>query len=64
MKRSSFQNRVSKFIEYNVHTSIVRTWISQWFLAKKNIFIFQESVIASLFIIKAILNPLSATFHV
>ncbi len=30
------------FIEYNVHTSIVRTWISQWFLAKKIIFIFQE----------------------
>ncbi len=23
------------FIEYNVHTSIVSTWISQWFLAKK-----------------------------
>jgi hypothetical protein len=21
------------FIEYNVHTIIVRTWISQWFLA-------------------------------
>jgi hypothetical protein len=28
---------VPYFIEYNV-TSIVRTWISQWFLAKKNIF--------------------------
>ncbi len=26
------------FIEYNAHTSIVRTWISQWFLSKKNNF--------------------------
>ncbi len=30
------------FIKFNVHTSIARTWISQWFLAKKIIFIFQE----------------------
>ncbi len=27
------------FINYNVHTSIVRTWISQWFLAK-NFFLY------------------------
>ncbi len=26
------------FIEYYAHTSIVRTWISQWFLAKKILF--------------------------
>ena len=57
------------FIKYNVHTSIVRTWISQWFFAKKNYFYFsriisKELIIASLFIIKAILNPFSATFHV
>jgi hypothetical protein len=53
------------FIEYNAHTSIVRTWISQWFLAKKIYFYFsriisKEIIIASLFII----NPFSATFHV
>jgi hypothetical protein len=28
------------FIEYNAHTSIVRTWISQWFLLKKYLFLF------------------------
>ncbi len=49
------------FFEYNAHTSIVRTWISQWFLTKK-LFYFsrimsQEIIIASLFIIEAILNP-------
>jgi hypothetical protein len=56
---------VRYFIEYNALTSIVCTWISQWFLAKKNYFsriISQELIIASLFIIKAILNPLSATY--
>jgi hypothetical protein len=26
-------NRLPYFIEYNVHASIVRTWMSQWFLA-------------------------------
>ncbi len=30
---------VPYFIKYNAHTSIVRTWISQWFLAK-NLFLF------------------------
>ncbi len=49
------------FIEYNAHTSIVRTWISQWFLAKKLFLFFknnlQELIIASLFIITAILKP-------
>ncbi len=49
------------FFKYNAQTSIVRTWISQWFLAKKHYFYFsriisQELTIASLFIIKAILN--------
>ncbi len=62
-----FPYKLPNFIKYNVHTSIVRTWISQWFLAK-NYFYFariisQELIIASLFIIKAILNPFSATFH-
>ncbi len=56
------------FIMYNVHTSIVRTWISQWFLAKKYSYfskiISQKLIIASLLIIKGILNPFSATFHV
>jgi hypothetical protein len=28
------QGILSYFIEYNVHTSILRIWISQWFLAK------------------------------
>ncbi len=32
-------NDLPYFIDYNVHTSIVLTWISQWFLAKK-LFIF------------------------
>ncbi len=54
------------FIEYNVHTSIVHTWILQWFLAKKKYFYFsriisQKIIIAGLFIIKAILNPSSNT---
>ncbi len=44
------------FIQYNVHTSIVRTWISQWFLAKKNFYVSRiisnELITASLFIIK------------
>jgi hypothetical protein len=44
------------FIEYNAHTSIVRTWISQWLLAKKLFYfsriISQELIIPSLFIIK------------
>jgi len=53
---------VPYFIEYNAHMSIVCTLISQWFLAKKNYFYFskiisQEFIIASLFIIKAILIP-------
>jgi hypothetical protein len=45
--------------------SIVRSWISQVFLAKKYFYfgrtISQELIIASLFIIKVILNPVSAT---
>ncbi len=57
------------FIEYNAYTSIVRTWILQWFLAKKYFYfsriISQELIIESLlFIIKAILNPSSAPFYV
>ncbi len=58
------------FIEYNVHTSIVRIWVSLCFFGK-NLFYFyfsriisKELIIASLFIIKAILNPFSATLHV
>jgi hypothetical protein len=53
----------------NVHTIIVRTFISQLFLEKMFLFYFlriilQEIIIASLFIIEAILNPFSATLHV
>ncbi len=55
---------VPYFIEYTAHTSIVHTWISQWFLANFILrIISQELIIASLFIIKAILNPLWATFQ-
>ncbi len=39
---TKFLGIILYFIEYNAHISIVRTWISQWFLAKKNIFNFQE----------------------
>ncbi len=40
-RRGQIQNTVyiPYFIEYNVHTSKVRTWISQWIFAKK-IFLF------------------------
>ena len=31
------------FIENNAHTSIVRTWISQWFLAKKLFLFFKNN---------------------
>jgi len=31
------------FIKYNVHTSIVCTWISQWFLAKKLFLFFKNN---------------------
>jgi hypothetical protein len=31
------------FIVYNAHTSIVRTWISTWFLAKKLILFFKNN---------------------
>jgi hypothetical protein len=54
------------FIEYNVHTSKVRAWFSQRFLAKEYFYfsrISKELIIASLSIIKAILNPFSTTFH-
>ena len=53
------------FIEYNVHTSIVRTWISQKNLAKK-LFLFFKNNFTRInhWIIKAILNPFLATFHV
>ncbi len=57
------------FIKYNVHKSIVHIWISQWLLVEKIHIYFsrvisKEIIIASLFIIKAILKPFSATFHV
>ncbi len=56
------------FIDYWAHTSIVRTWISQWFLAKILFYfssiILQELIITSLFDIKIILNPFAGTFHV
>jgi hypothetical protein len=34
---------VPYFIKYNVHKSIVRTWISQWFLAKKLFLFFKNN---------------------
>jgi hypothetical protein len=34
---------VPYFIEYNVHTSIVCTWISQWFLAEKLFLFFKNN---------------------
>jgi hypothetical protein len=45
------RNSIPYFIEYNVHKSMVRNWILQWFLAK-NYFYFsriisQELIIAS-----------------
>jgi hypothetical protein len=56
------------FIEYNAHMSIAHNCISQQFWAKNYLYfsriISQELIIATLFIIKAILNPFSATFHV
>ncbi len=59
---------VPYFIEYNAHTSIVRTWISQWFLSKKLLLFFKNNFTrinhCKFIIIKAILNPFSATFHV
>ncbi len=38
----NFDN-VLYFIEYNVHTSIVRTWISQWFFTKKLFLFFNNN---------------------
>jgi hypothetical protein len=35
--------KIVYFIEYNAHTSIVRTWISQWILAKKLILFFKNN---------------------
>jgi hypothetical protein len=32
------------FIEYNAHMGIVRTWISQWFLAKKIFLFFKNNL--------------------
>ncbi len=57
----SSNEKVLYFIEYNVRTSIVRTWISQWFLAEKSKFYFskiisQVLIIASLFIIEVIIT--------
>ena len=37
-------SKVPYFIEYNAHTSIVRTWISQWFWAKKFISFFKNII--------------------
>jgi hypothetical protein len=56
------------FIEYNVHISSVHLNFPMIFDKKKYFYfsriISKEIIIASLFIIKAILNPFSATFHV
>jgi len=35
--------KVPYLIEYNVHTRIVHTWISQWFLAKKLCLFFKNN---------------------
>ncbi len=55
--------KIFYFIMYNAHMSICLNF-TMIFGKKKIIFLSQESIIASLFIIKAILNPFSATFHV
>ncbi len=36
-------SQLPHFIKYNVHTSIVHTWISQWFLAKKLFLFFKNN---------------------
>ena len=63
-------NMLPHFIDYNVHTSIVcAPEFQNDFWQKKHYFyssriISQELITANLFIIKVILNPFSATFHV
>ncbi len=37
------QTHIPYFIKYNVHMSIARTWISQWFLAKKLFLVFKNN---------------------
>ncbi len=37
------RERLPYLIKYNVHTNIVCTWISQWFLAKKIILFFKSN---------------------
>ena len=37
------RSKLPYFIKYNAHTSTVRTWISQWFLAKKIILFFKNN---------------------
>ncbi len=63
---SNLKNKVPYFIEHNVHTSVVHSEFHNDFWQKKyfyfSIIISQELIIASLFIIKDILNPFSATF--
>jgi len=39
----SSQRNILYFIDYNAHTSIVCTWISQWFLAKKILLFFKNN---------------------
>ncbi len=43
LSASSIETKVPYFIEYNAHTSIVRTWILQWFLAKKLFLFFKNN---------------------
>ncbi len=51
-----WQNKLPYFIEYNAHTSIVRTWISQWFLAK--FYFYFSGIISQVLIIASIKSHL------
>ncbi len=56
------KRKILYFIEYNAHSAIAEFCNDFWQVFSR--IISQELIIASLFIIKAILNPFSATFHV
>ncbi len=40
---TDISNEIPYFIVYNVHESIVRSWISRWFLAKKLFLFFKNN---------------------
>ncbi len=55
MQAIKIDPKVPYFIKYNAHTSIVHTWMSQWFLAKK-IFLFFKNNFTSI-------NHCKFTYH-